>query len=53
MKKGKQKSTTGIGASLSLDYRDEEESNNISQVTFGLFLAKTEFQIANFFYHLR
>ena len=27
-KKGKQKSTTGIGASLTLDYRDKEESNN-------------------------
>ena len=29
-KKGKQKSTTCIGASLTLDYRDKEESNNIS-----------------------
>ena len=30
MKKGKQKSTTCIGASLPLDYRDKEESNNIA-----------------------
>ena len=27
-KKGEQKSTTGIGASLTPDYRDKEESNN-------------------------
>ena len=26
--KGKQKSTLGIGASLTLDFRDKEESNN-------------------------
>ena len=28
MKKGKQKSMTGIGASLTTGYRDKEESNN-------------------------
>ena len=28
MKKGKHKSTTGIGASLTTDYREKEESNN-------------------------
>ena len=28
MKKGKHKSTTGIGASLTLDYREKEEGNN-------------------------
>ena len=27
--KGKQKSTTGIGASLTSNFRDKEESNNI------------------------
>ena len=27
-KKGKQKSTTGIGVSLTPDYMDKEESNN-------------------------
>ena len=27
--KGKQKSTTGIGASLTPDYREKEESNNM------------------------
>ena len=28
-KKGKRKSMTGIGASLTPDYREKEESNNI------------------------
>ena len=28
MKKGEQKSTTSIGASLTLDYRNKEESKN-------------------------
>ena len=31
-KKGEQKSMTGIGASLTLDFRDTEESNNIAHI---------------------
>ena len=33
-KKGKHKSTTGIGASLTPDYREKEESNNIIMALF-------------------
>ena len=34
-KKGKQKSKTGIGASLTPDYRDKEEINNNFIATFA------------------
>ena len=36
MKKGKHKSTTGIGASLTLDYREKEESKNMPDPTVSV-----------------
>ena len=35
-KKGEYKSTTGIGASLTPDYREKEESNNFSGFFWGV-----------------
>ena len=34
-KKGKHKSTTGIGASLTRDYREKEEDNNKNSIVRG------------------